>query len=152
MEVRMIRRFHLLAALGLLTLTPGVRASPETPPCEVQSSARLDDYRVSSGARGMISVQVRCPETGRYVLRIESGGEVLRGPLATLQLTLLSGPAGMAPARVEVQNLPPEASFNGSHHLDLDLWVAPGQLSLASGQYQVRLAVSAVPLASGVLP
>lgn len=148
----MIRRFRLLAALTLLTLMPGVRASPETPQCQVQSSARLDDYRVSSGAHGLISVQVRCPDTGRYVLRIESGGEVLRGPAASLNLTPLTGAAGMASVRVEVQNLPPDAPFSGSRHLDLDLWVAPGQLRLAGGQYQVQVAVSAVPLDSGVLP
>lgn len=148
----MIRRFHLLAALTLLTLLPGVRAAPETPQCEVQSSARLDDYRVSSGARGLLSVQVRCPETGRYLLRIESGGEVLRGPVASINLAPLSGAAGVTPVRVEVQNLPPDAPFNGSRHFDLNLWVAPGQLGLAGGQYQVRLAVSATPLDSGVLP
>lgn len=148
----MIRRFHLLTILTLLTLTPGVLAVPETPQCEVQSSARLDDYRVSSGARGSISVQVRCPDTGQYVLRLEGGGELLRGPVASLNLAPLSGAAGVAPVRVEVQNLPPDAPFSGSRHFDLDLWVAPGQLGLAGGQYQVQLAVRAVPLDSGVLP
>jgi len=152
MEVRMIRRFHLLAALTFLTLTPGVRAASEMPQCEVKSSARLDDYRVSSGARGVISVQVRCPDTGRYVLRLEGGGEVLRGPVASLNLTPLSGAAVVAPVRVEVQNLPTDAPFSGSRHFDLDLWVAPGQRGLAGGQYQVQLAVRAVPLTSGVLP
>ena len=148
----MIRRVHLLAALTLLTAIPGGRAAPAPSQCEIQSSARLDDYRVSSGARGSISVQVRCPETGRYVLRVEGGGELLRGPVASLNLAPLSGAAVTAPVRVEVQNLPPDASFNGRQHFDLDLWVAPGQLGLAGGQYQVRLVVSAVPLDSGVLP
>lgn len=148
----MIRRIRPMAALTLLAFLPVGQATPEPPSCEVRSVARLDDYRVSSGARGLISVQVRCPDTGRYILRIENGPELLRGPVASLSMPPLSGVAGAAPVRVEVQNIPPDVPFSGSRHFDLDLWVAPGQLDLASGQYQSRLAVSAVPLDPGALP
>jgi len=58
----------LLFLLGGLCL-PSVLATPARPACEVQLSARMGEYRVDTGARGILSVQVRCPETGRYLLR-----------------------------------------------------------------------------------
>ena len=79
---------------SFLTLTCGCMALavPALPVCEVQTSAQLDEYRINKGARGLLSIKVHCPDTIRYMLRIESGGLPLQGPNAHLRLTSSAHP------------------------------------------------------------
>ena len=137
------------AVLAVMAVNHFAQAAPDPAACLIQTSAHLGEYRLSSGARGLISIQVRCPETGRYVLRFEEGGARLSGPSSTLKFAPTSG-NGLS-AAVEVQGLP-DTVFNGTQRFDLTLWVAPGQWSLSGGQYQTDLAISAEDLGAGALP
>jgi hypothetical protein len=122
-------------------------ATPAGPTCEVQTSAQLPDYRTSSGSQGSLSIKVRCPDTARYRLRIESGGLPLNGSTATLLLTSLAGPDSFA--KLEIHDMPLSTVFNGARQFDLALSVAPGQWELVGAQYRVDLSVSAVSVNDG---
>jgi hypothetical protein len=83
--------FRFRYSVFLALICGGVTlATPAGPTCEVQTSAQLPDYRTSSGSQGSLSIKVRCPDTARYRLRIESGGLPLNGSTATLLLTSLA--------------------------------------------------------------
>ena len=140
-------RPSVLALLAALAVGQVALAAPA---CTVQTTAHLDTYQVRSGARGLLTVQVRCPDTGRYRLHIESDGEPLRGPSATLKLVAATDQS--KPASVEIQGLPLDAAFSGTQRFDLTLWATPGQWQLSGGPYAVSIAVSAESMDAGALP
>ena len=134
-------RFFSFVSLALMCSYIAL-ATPATPVCEVYTSAQLTDYRMSSGSQGSLSIKVRCPDTARYTLRIESGGLPLNGSGGTLLLTSLTGPDNRA--RVKVHDVPLSMIFSGSRQFDLALSVDPGQWGLVGAQYRVDIGVSVV--------
>lgn len=147
-----MRCLHTPAVLAALICSCGALAQQHeaASACQVQATTYLDSYTVSRGARGLISIQVNCPDTGHYVLHIQSGATLLNGPEATLVLSSMFGEG--TPARVRITGLPLPEPFNGIRRVDLPLWAAPGQWSLSSGQYVVPVVVNVNSTESGDLP